>query len=641
MSQSLRSKIRSKKKLYQKYKRSGSIAIYDKFIQVKHSVQKELRISYQTYINNLISFECDDDSWQNTHLKKFWSFIKGLRKENTSITSLNYNGNVLVDPIAKANALNSHFKSIFTTEDYSCLPNKGPSPHPTIADLSISTFGIHNLLSSLNIHKSAGPDEINAIVLKETREVTAPILCAIFRCSLQNGTVPGDWKKANVVPIYKKGNRQHPSNYRPISLTSIVSKLFEKIISSHIVKHLESHNMLYDLQHGFRQHRSCETQLVSLIHELMTNFDNNIQSDLILMDFAKAFDTVPYQRLLYKLQWYGVWGNIYRWIQSFLCERTQKVVQDGVSSSPVMVTSGVPQGSVLGPILFLIYINDLPEYIKYSTIRLFADDCILYRPVKSFNDSILLQEDINSLYSWASTWLMNFNISKCYSMNISQSRTNYIPTQYYLDNRPLTIVDHCKYLGVVIQSNLNWTKHVEEKVAKANTTLSMLRRNLKTNCIQTKDLAYRALVRPQLEYASVAWSPWQQGLSALIEKVQRRSARFVMNDYQYNSSVSNMILNLSWDTLEHRRIKSRLSLFYKILHGLAAVPVEQYIQPCAFLQTRGSHQYKFHPIFSHKNIYKSSFFPATIPLWNILPSEIVNCNSLYHFKLFLDNYHLL
>ena len=177
---------------------------------------------------------------------------------------------MLVDPIAKANALNSHFKSIFTTEDYSCLPNKGPSPHPTIAELSISTFGIHNLLSSLNIHKSAGPDEINAIVLKETREVTAPILCAIFRCSLQNGTVPGDWKKANVVPIYKKGNRQHPSNYRPISLTSIVSKLFEKIISSHIVKHLESHNMLYDLQHGFRQHRSCETQLVSLIHELMT-----------------------------------------------------------------------------------------------------------------------------------------------------------------------------------------------------------------------------------------------------------------------------------------------------------------------------------------------------------------------------------
>ena len=151
----------------------------------------------------------------------------------------------------------------------------------------------------------------------------------------------------------------------------------------------------------------------------MTNFDKNIQSDLILMDFAKAFDTVPHQRLLYKLQWYGVRGNIYQWIQSFLCKRTQKVVRDGVSSSPVMVTSGVPQGLVLGPILFLIYINDLPEYIKYSTIRLFADDCILYRPVKSFNDSILLQEDINSLHSWASTWLMNFNISKYYSMNIS------------------------------------------------------------------------------------------------------------------------------------------------------------------------------------------------------------------------------
>ena len=196
------------------------------------------------------------------------------------------------------------------------------------------------------------------------------------------------------------------------------------------------------------------------------------------MDFSKAFDTFPHQRLLYTLQRYSIRGNTYRWIQSFLSECLQKVVVDGTSSTSVLVTSGVPQGSVLGPILFLIYINDLPECVKHSTVRLFADDCIIHRPITSYEDTLLLQQDINSLRTWSTVWLMNFNVSKCYYVNVTQSTLNKISTEYYLHDCPLTKVDNCKYLGVVLQSDLNWKKHIDEKVTKANNTLAILRKLL-------------------------------------------------------------------------------------------------------------------------------------------------------------------
>ena len=185
------------------------------------------------------------------------------------------------------------------------------------------------------------------------------------------------------------------------------------------MQHLENNNILHDLQHGFRRGRSCESQLLLLIHELMHNHDSNIQSEIILIDFAKAFDKVLHKRLLYKLQWYGIRGNIHHWIKSFLSDRVQKVIIDGISSSSVPVTSGVPQGTVLGPLLFLIYINDLSDFIQYSTLKLFADDCI---SIQSEADTILLQKDIDSLFAWTIIWQMELNIDKCCSMSVTQSR---------------------------------------------------------------------------------------------------------------------------------------------------------------------------------------------------------------------------
>ena len=208
---------------------------------------------------------------------------------------MNLNDTVISENLHKANAFNDYFKSVFTTEDLQSFPDKGPSPHPNIDDITISSPGILKLLNNLNINKA---DRICARVLRETSSIIAPILTIIFQCSLDNGIIPEDWKTANIVPIHKKNDRSKPANYRPISLTCITSKLFEHIIASHIIQHLETNGILYDLQHGFRQNRSCETQLLSFIHELMFNHDKDIQTDVILTDFAKAFDKVPHKHMV-------------------------------------------------------------------------------------------------------------------------------------------------------------------------------------------------------------------------------------------------------------------------------------------------------------------------------------------------------
>jgi hypothetical protein len=229
------------------------------------------------------------------------------------------------------------------------------SPHPVIPSLTITLTGIQKLLNNINPHKASGPDNINGRILKDLQNLTAPILTIIFQKSLQTGCIPSDWKHANVAPVYKKGEKYNAVNYRPISLTCISCKIMEHVITKHILSHLENNSLLYDLQHGFRHSRSCETQLLSFVQELATNSDNNIQTDLIIMDFAKAFDKVPHQRLLYKLKFYGIKNETLNWISAFLSNRTQTVVLDGESSDIAPVTSGVPQGTVL-TLLFFWYI---------------------------------------------------------------------------------------------------------------------------------------------------------------------------------------------------------------------------------------------------------------------------------------------
>ena len=319
-----------------------------------------------------------------------------------------------------------------------------------MGDITVDPKGVAKLLDGLNVHKASGPDGLNARVLKECSNDISPILALIYNESLARGDLPDEWRQANVSPVFKKGEKYDAANYRPVSLTCICFKTLEHILASNINKRLALDSILADCQHGFQSQRSCETQLVQFVHDIISNLDGAVnrghkQTDLIIMDFAKAFDKVPHRRLLHKLEYYGIRGSTHKWINSWLSGRTQQVVLDGQASGPVPVLSVVPQGSVLGPVLFLIFINYLPDNIR-SSVRLFTVDCVLYRNIHSLQDCLTLQEDLTSLGQWEADWQMKFNVAKCHSMRVTRYQHHkQILFDYSLHNQTLENVQSAKY----------------------------------------------------------------------------------------------------------------------------------------------------------------------------------------------------
>ena len=409
--------VKKRHKLYLRARKSKDPDVKIHYKRFRAHVQKVLRDAYWKYVSNIFTFEndsSDPDTPKPEKIKKFWSFVKSLKKDAYGITSLRENGILKTDSKEKANICNRQFQSAFSREDDSDPPSKGASPFSSMGDITVDPKGVTKLLDGLNVHKASGPDGLNARVLKECSNEISPILALIYNESLARGEVPDEWRQANVSPVFKKGEKYDAANYRPVSLTCICCKTLEHILVSNINKHIALDSILADCQHGFRSQRSCETQLVQFVHDIISNLDGAVnrghkQTDLIIMDFAKAFDKVPHRRLLHKLEYYGIRGSTHKWINSWLSGRTQQVVLDGQASDPVPVLSGVPQGSVLGPVLFLLFINDLPDNIR-SSVRLFADDCVLYRNIHSLQDCLTLQEDLTSLGQWEADWQMKFNV---------------------------------------------------------------------------------------------------------------------------------------------------------------------------------------------------------------------------------------
>lgn len=637
ITKSIKKLIRKRDKLYTRLKKCRSDSLLrSHFKNIKNQIKHDIKHSYASYLEHILDIadsESDQPGYQSKFsTKKLYSLIKNSKQESQTASPLKdqVTGNLKSNDKDKANILNRQFQSVFSkTSPLSlaqcCLQQLyllDPSrycKYPQMKDISISKSGVLKLLSNLKVDKAAGPDHIRPVVLKELRHEIVDVITILFQKSLATGEIPSDWSRAFVCPIYKKGDVSDPANYRPISLTCILCKTLEHIVASALSSHFNSNNILYDLQHGFRERRSCETQLLELTDFLVNNISKGKQTDLILLDFSKAFDKVNHLKLLHTLQEHGVSPQILNWTRSFLIGRSQTVLLNGDHSTEVPVTSGVPQGSVLGPLFFLLYINKLPSSVT-SQIRLFADDTAVYLTINSISDAETLQEDLTRMEAWESEWNMEFNPSKCQVLHITRNK-NPIKHKYFLHGETLQAVSNAKYLGVDLSSDLSYSTHINRITTNANKTLGFLKRNILTKNEKVRELAYKTLVRPQVEYASSIWSPHTKTQINKVEMVQRRAVRWVKHEYSPLASVTAMQDSLGWRTLEQRRCDFRLIMFFRIYHHLVEVEFPSYIKKPVRL-SRHMHPLSFRQIQVTSDYHKWSFYPHCITLWNSLPCQV-------------------
>ena len=567
--------------------------------------------------------------WMHTRRKlKTKSGVGPLLETVTDKDSLKY------DDKSKADILQRQFLSVFAKESPINVPMLPPRTLSTIPTFTVTESSVKEKLESLNPYKSCGPDNISPRMLKELASHLAGPIAALFNHTIKTGNIPEDWKRAIISPIFKKGSKQVASNYRPISLTAILCKTLESFIRDALLKHLTNNNLLSTKQHGFISGRSTVTQLLNYIDSCVKSVAAGKVVDAIYLDFEKAFDTVPHRRLLGKLDSYGIRGELLRWIKEYLSNRSQIVSVNGESSETGNVISGVPQGSVLGPLLFVIYINDILDSISTDGM-LFADDTKIFRQICCREDALDLQSDLNKLQEWVDTWLLRFNIDKCHVLTLGKFENIMHTHRYTLGGKELEHVFEEKDLGVYVDSELSFDEHISMKVKKANQLVGLIRRSFSYLDEKTFVKLYTALVRPHLEYAQCVWSPYLKKHLHKIEGVQMRATKLVVN--MRNLNYSERLQRLNLPTLAFRRMRGDVIELFNHFRKYEQSIISKTFQP----KIRGNrkHNYQLHERRANdgeRGVQSNSFYYRSPRKWNMLPLKVVKSEDIDTFKNRLD-----
>ena len=566
-----------------------------------------------------------------THPKKFHKYIRNKKKSRPSVGPLSLNNKLTDNPVEMAEVLSLGFVSV-----YDDTPPSDIIPHQriygTIDSVNFDVETVRAQLKKLNSDSSPGLDSIPGVILKKCADTLADPLSQIYNKSLTQGRLPTSWKSALVTPIYKgKGARSNPLNYRPISLTSIACKTMERLITSRLRQYLNDHNVIDPCQFGFRPGYCTAEQLLLTYNEVSLWYDKQMLVDLILFDFSKAFDRVNHRLLLKKLKLLGISGNLLKWIEDFLVGRQMQVGVNGCKSTSKDVISGVPQGSVLGPLLFLIFVNHLVSSLKCHYM-IFADDLKVYLGSRSASDRETLQSDIDLLSSTASDWGLIFNVDKCANLRFQRGSNPCLDNLYMLGHAPIKYVASHGDLGVTVDSQLKFHKHVEIIAGKAGGTASNF---LKSTVCRTPTFMMNILtahLRPILEYASPLWNTGYRGDLVLLESVQRRWTRNIqgLEKLPYYERLQRLDLY----SVQGRLWRADMLMCWRIFHGKSKITPDKLFTMAPAVGTRG-HQFKIFPVHAETEARRRSFAARVVNSWNALPEAVVQSSSIETFKRLL------
>ena len=564
--------------------------------------------------------------------KPFWKYVHSKTKSKSRIPDLktrknNGEGKTENDQ-EKAEVLSDYFKDVFINDDGVNMPQVDINiNHAKLDKIEITREAVLKKLKALNVNKTPGSDGIHPRVLKELQDEVQHPLTIIFQKSQKEKRIPKEWKDADVTPIHKKGSKQEPGNYRPVSLTAICCKLQESIVKDCIMEHLLKENDISDHQHGFLSGRSTKTQLIETLEDWTKILENEDNFDALYCDFRKAFDSVSHKRLLVKIRKYGIDGELAAWIEDFLTGRRQRVCVNGHFSSWENVTSGVPQGSILGPLLFILYINDLPDTVKCG-IKLYADDTKIYQKVNNGEDAKEFQENIDELYKWSLEWQLLFHPDKCHVVHFGKSN---IEQSYHMGDVQLDTTEEEKDLGVVTDNKLRFSKHCDKIVTSCNKILGIMRRNINHMDTTVFNYLYKGLVRPVIEYASTVYNPILMADIHKLESIQRRATKMVIG--MYNLSYEERLRRLELPCLRFRRCRGDMIETYKYLHHKYSVT--ELIPRVTSTRTRG-HSLKITQEKCKTRLRLNFFTQRIMSAWNNLNEETVSAQTVNSFKNKLD-----
>ena len=543
------------------------------------------------------------------------------------------NGVFIYDDQAKAKLLNDFYSSVFVS-DNNILP-VFQRRVPNDCELSSITFtpeDVYKNLSKLNPKSGGGPDGLASVLLKNVAGTLAQPLSLLYNASFELSAIPDIWKAAMVTPVFKKGSPTAACNYRPISLTCIICKVMESIIKDRLIAYLLDKRLITKQQHGFLAKHSTCSQLLECVNDWTIELNVRHSVDVAYIDFQKAFDSVVGSKLGLKLSSYGISGRLLDWLSDFLCNRVQAVKVNNKVSEFVPVKSGVPQGSVLGPVLFLLYVNDLVDLFGPGlTAKLFADDVKIYAVINDVNDIAAFQAGLDALDAWSTDWQLPISLHKCNVLHLGRNNTGHT---YQLNGVCLPDVKEIMDLGIKVDSNLRFTKHYRFIVNKAQQRASLIFRTFRSRDPTLLFKAFTVYVRPLLEYCSPVWAPVYVTDINLIERVQRRFTKRLSGLWDLSYFERLRVLG-SVETLELRRLKADLIMIYKIVHKLISLDFDEFFNLSNVSCTRG-HCFKLTKPECNNNARQYSFACRCINAWNFLPMNVVSATSVSCFKAGLD-----